>query len=176
MTGGNRLRRKLRRNGMKRFILLISILSLAVAACGTGDAADGPVDSDLPTPTLPPANPDLPPGQVPSDKQPTRYDKVPDNAGQVFIDSSELLIMESFPIQVSLGIEGTIPTPCHGLGWVDVDDGTTITVTVFSIEPGPAVSCIAVEEPFALSIPLGSFAEEDRSVILNGEVVGDFSS
>lgn len=161
---------------MKRLILLVSVLSLVMAACGTGDAGNEPVNGDLPTPTLPPAQPDLPPGQAPSDKEPTRYDKLPENAGQALISASDLLIMESFPIQVSLSVEGTIPTPCHGLGWIEDDDGSTITVTLFSIEPGPAVSCIAVEEPFALSIPLGSFADEARTVVLNGELVGEFSS
>lgn len=177
MTVGNPAGGARRRNGVKKLVILICTLSLVVAACGSGDPVSDPGDADLPAPTLPPTDPGLPPGdQVPGDKQPARYDKVPDNAGQVLIDSADLLIMESFPIQVSLAIEGTLPTPCHGLGWVDIDDGSTISVTLFSIEPGPAVTCIAVTEPFALSIPLGSFAEEDRTVVVNGEVAGEFTS
>lgn len=177
MISGNSLGAGRRHSRVKRIILLLSILAMAAAACGPADTGDDRGDVDLPAPTPVPADPALPPGgQIPGDKPPTRYEKLPDNAGAVLIDASDLLIMESFPIQVSLSVEGTLPTPCHGLGWLDLDDGSTIQVTVFSIEPGPAVSCIAVEEPFSLSISLGSFAEEERTVTLNGEVVGEFTS
>ena len=75
-----------------------------------------------------------------------------------------------------LDVAGTLPTPCHGLSWVVVDDGSTLTVTVFSIQPGPAVSCIAVEEPFQLSVDLGSWDSGGRTVELNGDIVGEFSA
>ncbi len=172
---GNPGRSPVRRRDVKKLIIILSMLSLVLAACGSGDAADEPVDSDLPAPTLPPADPGLPPAD-PSQKPPTESDKVPENAGQVFIESADLLIMESFPIQVRVDVTGTLPTPCHGLSWVIQDDGTTIDITVFSIEPGPAVSCIAVEEPFQLGIDVGSFADEARTVVLNGEPVGEFTS
>lgn len=176
MTGGN-LRGALgRRTEVKKLISILSLMALVLTACGSGDAG-GPSDGDDPAPpTSGPGDPGPPTDQVPGDKGPVRYEKLPDNAGQAFIVSSDLLIMESFPIQVALAIEGSLPTPCHGLGWVQEDDGATISVTVFSVEPGPAVTCIAMEEPFELSVPLGDFADEDRSVELNGDVVGEFSS
>lgn len=154
---------------MKRLPILVLIVTLFAAACAV-DSTDEPVDPGLPAPTLPPDT------GVPSDKPPAESEKIPDNAGEVFIDSIDLMILESFPIQVRVAVEGTLPTPCHGLSWVQADDGTTIDITVFSIEPGPAVSCIAVVEPFSLSIDVGSFADESRTVVVNGEVVGDFAS
>jgi hypothetical protein len=37
-------------------------------------------------------------------------------------------------------------------------------------------SCTQVIEPFMISVPLGSWAEESREVFLNGESVGSFDS
>jgi len=82
-----------------------------------------------------------------------------------------------FPVwALVLDVVGTLPTPCHGLSWVVDDDGSTLTVTVFSIQPGPAVSCITVEEPFQLSIDLGDWDAGERAVELNGDIVGEFSA
>ncbi len=169
---------------MKRIILILSILSLALAACGTGtgDSPANPGDTDLPAPTLPPddgapGDPGIDdPGVPPAQKPPTQSDKVPPDAGEVFIDTADLLIMESFPIQVRLDLAGTLPTPCHGLSWVVNDDGSTLSVTVFSIQPGPAVSCIAVEEPFQLAVDLGAWDSGSRVVEVNGDRVGEFSA
>ena len=33
--------------------------------------------------------------------------------GAVYIDTADLLIMESYPVQVALHITGNLPTPCH---------------------------------------------------------------
>ena len=79
-------------------------------------------------------------------------------SGEVWITSADLLIMESFPIQVSLQVEGEKPTPCHEVFWTVEDDGETIEITMIS-QVNSDQSCAQVIEPFMISVPLGSWAE-----------------
>lgn len=138
---------------MKKPILLL-LAFLILVACGGGGAED-PVDSS--DPTTPPTAP-----------QP-----IPDDAGPVFVDSSDILLMESFPVQVALRVTGNLPTPCHELAWEVEDDGSTIAVTLASTTD-PDVMCTQVLEPFEVSIPLGEFESGARDVTINGQEAGDF--
>lgn len=132
--------------------LAVAVLFLLVA-CGT--TPDAPDDSNSPTSTPPTAG------------------AFPDNAGQLFVDSTDIVLMESFPVQVALRVTGSLPTPCHTPVWDVNDDGSTIAVRLGSITDGDA-ACIQVLEPVELSIPLGSFESGSRIVTLNGEEIGDF--
>ena len=97
--------------------------------------------------------------------------------GNVFIDSSELLIMESYPIQVALVLKGSLPTPCNQLRVIakPPDEQNYIQVEVYSITD-PEMVCIQVEEPFEAHIGLGSFEPGNYSVLINGESVGEFDA
>jgi hypothetical protein len=53
------------------------------------------------------------------------------------------------------------------------DDGAAIHVTLATVAADDRV-CTQVLVPTELSIPLGSFESGRRSVILNGEEVGEF--
>lgn len=92
----------------------------------------------------------------------------------VKIDSAILLIMESYPMRVSLALKGELPSPCHELVWevVNSKDEQLIEVVTYA-ESAPEKLCIQVVEPFERTIPLGSFTELDFRVRLNGEEVGD---
>ena len=105
---------------------------------------------------------------------------LPDEAsmsrGEVSINSQELLIMESYPLQVALLIKGTLPTPCHRLR-VEVskpDIQNIIAVEAYSLVD-PDQNCIQVLEPFDENIPLGSYPDGTYTVTLNGEEVGEFT-
>ena len=89
----------------------------------------------------------------------------------VFVDSTDILYLESFPVQVRLVVSGSVATPCHEPVWnVDAaDDG--ITVRLWSEADADAM-CASVLTPFEVSIPLGSFETADLPVSLNGEDVG----
>lgn len=95
--------------------------------------------------------------------------------GPVFVESVELLVLESFPIQLWLEVDGHLPTPCSEPRWEAHDDGVTIAVTLWSTSD-PATACIQVLEPLELSIPLGPLATGRRTVTVNGEVVGTASA
>jgi hypothetical protein len=105
---------------------------------------------------------------------------LPDEAnmsrGEVTISSQELLVMESYPLQVALLIKGTLPTPCHQLR-VDVsepDDQNRIMVEAYSLVD-PAQICAQVLQSFEENIPLGSYPDGTYTVLLNGEKVGEFT-
>ena len=98
--------------------------------------------------------------------------------GPVFIDSADLLIMESYPVQVALHIVGNLPTPCDEFRSeaAEPDDQNRIFVTAWS-EGDPAAICAQVLQPFdtSVSIPVSGAAIGTYSVWLNGEKVGEFS-
>ena len=94
--------------------------------------------------------------------------------GDAYIDSMAILVEESFPPQYQLQINGSLPTPCHGLRVV-VDEPTMdseINVQVYSLfDPGRV--CAQVLEPFEASVPLGSYVRGSYAVFVNGEKVGE---
>lgn len=151
---------------MKRIFIIITIPILVLGACTPAQQPrmDDPVNSEPPFP---------PPGD---DFSPT-----PDDAdlirGQVYLDSTELLTLESFPLQFSLQVTGNLPTPCHQLR-VDVsppDAQNKVMVNVYSVAD-PEVMCIQVLEPFDTNISLGSFPAGRYTLWVNGEMVADFQS
>ena len=95
--------------------------------------------------------------------------------GNVFIEDSEVLVMESFPVQIALVLSGELPTPCNQLRAIanPPDEGNRIQVEVYSVID-PAETCIQVLEPFEANVGLGSFPSGHYSVWVNGEMVGEF--
>ena len=97
--------------------------------------------------------------------------------GPVFIDQAELLIRESFPIQVDLLLRGSLPTPCATLRWsvAEPDEQGRIEVEAYSSQDA-ALACIQVLQEFEENIPLGAYSTGSYSVWLNGELIGDFET
>ena len=97
--------------------------------------------------------------------------------GNVFIEHSEVLVMESFPVQIALVLNGDLPTPCNQLRVVanPPDEGNRIQVEVYSVID-PAETCIQTLEPFEANIGFGSFPSGHYSVWVNGELVGEFDA
>ena len=95
--------------------------------------------------------------------------------GPVFIDEVELVILESFPVQIELVIRGALPTPCASLEWLveDPDDQGRIQVEAFSLQD-PGIDCIQVLQEMEERLPIGSYSGGSYSVWLNGELVGEF--
>jgi hypothetical protein len=138
---------------MKR--LLIGVVCLALLAIACADSPEQPVDSN---------------GKPPVTTGPLQ---IPEGAGPFFIDSTDILLMESFPVQVALRVNGNLPSPCHQPVWEVEDDGEAIHVTLATVADADT-ACTQVLVPTELSIPLGSFESGARTVFLNGEEVGDF--
>lgn len=98
--------------------------------------------------------------------------------GPVFVSSAELLIMESFPVQVRLHITGDLPTPCHRFQAevFEPDAENRIDVTAYSLVNSDLM-CAQVLKPFdeSVSISMSGQAGGTYAVYLNGEFVGEFS-
>jgi len=96
--------------------------------------------------------------------------------GEAFIESAQVAVLESFPVQISLALTGNLPTPCHYLrAKVEQPDAQSrIYVDVYSLaKPGEA--CAQMLVPFETNLPLGSYASGKYTVFVNGKQVGEFS-
>jgi hypothetical protein len=95
--------------------------------------------------------------------------------GPVYVDEAELVILESFPVQVELIIRGALPTPCASLEWHadPPDEDGRILVEAFSLQASD-LDCIQVLAELDESLSIGSYTEGSYSVWLNGDLVGEF--
>jgi hypothetical protein len=97
--------------------------------------------------------------------------------GNAFVDSAELLTMESSPLQFMLALKGSLPTPCNQLR-VDVsppDSENKIVVDVYSVVKADEI-CAQVVELFEENVPLGSFPAGHYTLWVNGELVTEFDA
>lgn len=97
--------------------------------------------------------------------------------GNAFLDTTELLTMESYPLQFTLAMKGSLPTPCHKLRIAvsPPDAQNNVTVDVYTVAD-PQEICIQMLEPFEVNFPLGSFPEGRYILLVNGEKVAEFQS
>lgn len=127
---------------------------------------DEPVSSDGPVPGSPYPDPRTP---IPGEEDMNR--------GEVFIDQSDILILESYPPQFVLHIVGSLPTPCHHLRAVvsEPNEQKQIQIEVYSLVD-PDEICAQMLEPFDSRIPLGSYEPGKYTVIVNGVSVGEIDA
>ena len=95
----------------------------------------------------------------------------------VQVDSVDILVMESFPVQISAAVSGNLSMPCVQLLDPAVSFmGNTFIVVLAESTSGPGESCIALIEPFETSIPLDvlDLPAGTYTVDVNG-VVSDFT-
>lgn len=95
--------------------------------------------------------------------------------GPVYISETELMLMESFPVQVALNLRGELPTPCHVLKYEvsEPDESNRIEVDMWSEAPA-GQECIQVLEPFEERVTIGAFEQGEYEIFLNGERVAQF--
>ncbi len=71
------------------------------------------------------------------------------------VETLDVMIMESLPLQISVSVSGYLPTPCNSLLTPAVSyKDNTFTVTLAYRELGPAETCIAVIEEYTTSVSL----------------------
>lgn len=89
----------------------------------------------------------------------------------VSVDAVQVMIMESFPVQVSITVNGNKSVPCvELLPAAVVRSGNVFNVVLAETVLGPAESCIAVLDPFEENISLDvlGLSAGDYSVVVNG--------
>ncbi len=152
---------------MKIKHILIMLLALVSSACAPG-SDDNSVS--YPEPGAPSTQPESDPyAPKPEDASFTR--------SEAYVDSSQLLTMESFPPQFMLNLKGNLPTPCHQLRIaVSAPDAENkVNVEVYSVS-NPDEICVQVLAPFEVNYSLGSFPTGTYSLWVNGTKVADFQS
>jgi hypothetical protein len=167
-----------------RTIALIILSSFIFAAC-TGVDRNSPAEDKSIEPGKT-ALPVIPTGEVPDFTIPETspeysvLDPLPDEdkmiRGELSIGTGEIVMMESFPVQVVLNVSGMLPTPCN-LPRAEVigpDAEGKIYVEMWTLTD-PDMVCIQVLQSFEVSIPLGSYESGSYTVYLNDKEVGDFS-
>jgi hypothetical protein len=155
---------------MKRILLPLILVILILDACSP--AATEPAATP-PTPDQPVSSDDTPAPQIAS---PTPADSNLMRSN-VYLDSADLLTLESYPLQFTLVLSGDLPTPCNQLR-VDVsppDAEKKINVDVYSVIQ-PDMACAQVLEPFEKNIPLGSFPTGHYTLWVNGELTAEFDA
>jgi len=147
---------------MKKSWFLPIVIVFILSACSpvTNVPPTAEVKTAIPIPTFTP---------VPADPNLVR--------GNVFLDSTELLTLESSPLQFTLALKGNLPTPCNKLR-VDVsppDSENKIVVDVYSVAQADMI-CAQVVKPFEENVPLGSFPAGHYSLWVNEELVTEFDA
>ncbi|MCC7576997.1 MAG: hypothetical protein KK926_09220 [Methanomethylovorans sp.] len=91
--------------------------------------------------------------------------------GVASVDNVQVLIMESFPVQVSVEATGYLPDGCTDIGNVTTTkDGNTFYVEIGTIRPRDAL-CTQALVPFTRSVPLDVYGLEKGvyNVDVNGK-------
>jgi hypothetical protein len=97
--------------------------------------------------------------------------------GNVYLDSTQLLTMESYPLQFTLALKGNLPTPCNQLrvSTSPPDSVNKIVVDVYSVLSADTM-CAQVLEPFEENVPLGSFPAGHYTLWVNGQKAAEFDA
>jgi inhibitor of cysteine peptidase len=96
--------------------------------------------------------------------------------GTAQVDSIDILILESFPVQIHVLAKGHLPDSCTTIDHISEElDGATFRVTITTARPG-GESCAQVLTPFEENIPLDVYglAAGTYTVEVNG-VTGTFT-
>lgn len=168
---------------LRKLMIVMSAMSFpALAACDPASVptrtSPSPADTDAPSlddavstepgqPAGPAAMPSYAP--QPGDRSLTR--------GPVFLGKSELRIAESYPVQIFVGLKGSLPTPCHQLrvAVAKPDDQKRLKLDVYSVAK-PDQVCIQVLHGFEQGVSLGGgFPSGTYTVWVNGQRIGEFT-
>ena len=130
-------------------------------------------------PALAPAAPSLTPAPTPlgADAPPVPAPPTeavapippPAGVGLAPVAGVEVLLLESFPVQVQVVVTGDLPDPCTTIGPIaQARNGNAVTVTLPTVRD-PDAFCAQVLVPFTETVPLaGEFPAGDYTVSVNG--------
>ncbi len=147
-------------------VILVACTPVVINTPTTTDdpTMNNPVSSDDSTP--PPSGDFLP---SPADSKLRR-----DTAN---LESTELLTLESYPLQFTLVLNGNLPTPCNHLRIAASPPNAQnkIEVDVYSVID-PNTMCTEVIQPFEVNFPLGSFPTGHYTLWINGQQITEFDA
>ncbi len=141
--------------------LLIALVMMGLVSCGASDSEPTTAPTDLPT--RPASTATLVPPSAPPKAGTVRR-------GQAVVDSVNIVILESFPIQIQVVASGNLPDGCTQIGEVFQErNGNTFTVTITTSRPADAM-CTTVLVPFeqAVSLEVVGLPAGEYGVLVNG--------
>lgn len=114
-------------------------------------------------------------GNAPTDNQ--ADDLLPGEVrGEVYINESRLIILESYPIQATVNILGDLPTPCHKFKAKvsPPNKENEIHIEVYSVVKADEI-CVQALEPISEFVPIPMSGNPDGiyTVWVNGENIGE---
>ena len=166
-----RFRHRLPRNSLA-VLAVVAVLAVGSVACGSDEeTSSGITQTGVTTATDPSTDTTAGPRPDPVEGTTTTIGATAPTAEDLaYVNHVEVLILESFPPQVSVEIEGDHPTPCHQTLTEVTEDGSDYTVMVWSVAPEPGTVCAQVLEPFEVVVPIGNgFEPGDYTVTVNGD-------
>jgi hypothetical protein len=158
-------------------VVALLFFAIFLSACAVQSTAGTGSTPEPPGPDTPVTSPPDPTGEepIPAPWEPKPGDESM-SRGEAFVSETDMLVLESFPVQYVLQLSGSLPTPCHQLR-VDVsepDEQNRIQLEVYSLVD-PNEVCIQVLEPFEANINLGSFSDGSYTIWVNGEQAGEIA-
>ncbi|MGA1867821.1 MAG: protease inhibitor I42 family protein [bacterium] len=95
--------------------------------------------------------------------------------GAAYVTHTDVLFLESYPVQVKLNVTGQLPTPCHELRAIvyEPDRQNRIHIELYSLV-NPGIFCIQVMESFNVTLSVGNYTDGAYTIWINGENVNDF--
>jgi hypothetical protein len=154
---------------MKRILFALLLIVLTAACSPSATGPDEPISATPGGPVNPTDPSDDLYAQQPGDAQLLR--------GNVYLDSAQLLVLESYPPQYRLALTGSLPDPCHSLRVQPAapDAENRILVDVYALAD-PSAVCIQMLKPFTVSVPLvvDGLPAGHYTVWVDGEKVGEF--
>src|SRR5262245_42704282 len=164
--------RLLHRKGVRMKQWIFIVLALMVAGCAPSAPGDLPPDAAVTQPPI------TEPGIAETPELPSYAPKPGDvtlQRGTVFLGETQLILRESFPVQVVLGLGGELPNPCHQLRVIiePPDSENRILVEAYTVV-NPDLNCIQVIKPFQEMIELGTFPSGHYRVWVNETLIGEF--
>lgn len=175
-------------NPVTLFTLFLLILTSACASSPATPSAPGgqpsypnsyPSDPSYPSSSDKPVQTYLPPAQPADPDNP--YAPLPDDnklsAGNLYLESAEVLVLESYPPQFRLSLHGSLPTPCHALR-VKIDppdENNNIYINAYSVAD-PGMVCAQVLQSFDAAVPLKNLIPGRYVVWVNGEKIAEIDA
>jgi inhibitor of cysteine peptidase len=97
--------------------------------------------------------------------------------GEAFVEipDSQVVLLESYPVQVQVNLQGSLPNPCHQLrvNPSQPDSQNRIQIEVYSVTK-PDTMCTEVLKPFNVQFPLGNLSTGHYLIYINGELLAEF--
>lgn len=127
-----------------RILVILALQALAMVSCipplqiGPTGSPDQPVSSDQPT--LPVPAPTAEASQV--------------EVGLAVVDSIDILMMESMPVQVNVVVRGNLPDGCTTIGQATTDRQDTFFVITLATQRPVDAMCTEALVPYEQTVPL----------------------